>query len=315
MKNKLVILLLIMFNIVWVSAALTIFLNKDKKEETNELNIVTTFYPIYTIANNLVTGIDHVNLINMTENATGCLHDYQMTTNDMKKLENADILIMNGGGMESFIEDIAKTYPNLRIINASDGIQLIKEAKEADEESVKKDDVKESEDYNAHVWLNMDKYQQQIENVKNGLIKLDRKNKSLYEKNAKVYTSKINQLNQELKETLYKPVNDKVIIFHDAFSYLAEELGIEVAYSVEIEADTSLSAGDIAKVIDEIKRNNIKVLLTEKQYGDAIAKSIANETNAKVYTIDSLVSGKPDKDSYINGMKKNIEVLKKALYE
>jgi zinc transport system substrate-binding protein len=312
MKNKFAILIIIMFLIIGGGIGVTALMNKGEKKDGKEITIVTTFYPMYTITANLISGVDNINLVNMTESATGCLHDYQVTTNDMKKLENADILVMNGGGMESFMDDIIKSYPDLTIIDASKGIELIEGEEESEEANGSEELVEEA---NAHVWLNMNKYEQQIENVKNGLISKLNDNNEQLKKNGEEYEEKIRILKTEMEESLKNPVNNKVIIFHDSFSYLAEELGLEVPYAVEIEADSSLSAGDIAKVIDEIKKNEIKVLLTEKQYGDAIAKSIANETDAKVYTIDSLVTGELDKDSYINGMRNNLEVLKEALYQ
>jgi len=74
-----------------------------------------------------------------------------------------------------------------------------------------------------------------------------------------------------------------------------------------------LSAGDISEVIDEVKEKQVKVLFTEEQYSTSIADNIASETDANVYIINSLVTGDMDKDSYINGMKQNLEVLKQAL--
>ena len=97
--------------------------NNINKNEDNTLNIVTSFYPIYISTLNIVKDIPNVNLTNMTKAQTGCLHDYQLTPQDLKILENADILVINGAGMESFLEDIISQYPNIKIIDAI-GINL-----------------------------------------------------------------------------------------------------------------------------------------------------------------------------------------------
>jgi zinc transport system substrate-binding protein len=87
--------------------------------------IVTSFYPEYIIAKNLLDNCDDINLVNMTSETTGCLHDYQLTSKDMKILTTCDGLIINGGDMEPFIDDITKALPNLPIIDSSKGIKLL----------------------------------------------------------------------------------------------------------------------------------------------------------------------------------------------
>jgi zinc transport system substrate-binding protein len=323
MKKKLIAILGIMLIIVIGAAFVTAATRKEEKKE-EKLTVVTSFYPMYILAKNLTQGTN-VDVVNLTEYKTGCLHDYQLTTSDMKKLENADIFIMNGGGMEGFMEDILKSYPNLPVINASEDITYLTSEGHNHEEEADSHEGEagshegeaehryEDEEYNAHVWLNMDYYLKEIMNVQEGLAKLDLENAKTYEENSKEYSSKIETLKNELETTLTGVKEEKVVIFHDSFAYLAQELGLEVIHTVNLDGETALSAGDIAEVIDEVKENQVKVLFTEEQYSTSIAENIASETGAKVYIIDSLVTGDMDKDSYINGMKRNLEVLKQAL--
>ena len=79
---------------------------EDKKEDS--IKVVTSFYPMYLLASNVVKDIDNVELINMTDSATGCLHDYSLTTDNIKLLEDCDIFIINGAGMESFLDKVFK---------------------------------------------------------------------------------------------------------------------------------------------------------------------------------------------------------------
>ena len=88
----------------------------NDSENTNKVKIVTSFYPIYIETINITKGIDGVVVENMTKPQTGCLHDYQMTPADMKKLENANIFIANGAGMESFLEDIINDQNNYTLL-------------------------------------------------------------------------------------------------------------------------------------------------------------------------------------------------------
>lgn len=344
MKKKLMLLLSSMLIISICSVLITYMMNKTE-ENSEDYTIVTSFYPMYVLAKNIIGDADGINLVNLTDYQSGCLHDYQLTTADMKRLENADLLIMNGGGMESFIQDIVESYPELQVINASEGIQfltsehdhthdhvgesyieenhdVVKPVEDSHEEEnpvddypneYNNEDYTHEEEFNAHVWLNMDYYRIQIENVKNGLIKYNESYADEFNYNAKEYDNKIVELKNKYQTTLGDISGNEVVIFHDAFAYLAEELGLEVVYTINIDNETSLSAGEIALVVDEVKDHDIKVLFTEEQYSTNIAGNIANETDAKVYVIDSIVQGSFHEDGYIDAMNYNLEVLKEAL--
>ena len=322
MKKKLMLLLSAMLIISIGSGLITFVVNKEE-ENKEEYTIVTSFYPMYVLAKNIIGDVEGINLVNLTDYQSGCLHDYQLTTTDMKRLENADLFIMNGGGMENFIEEIVESYPELQVINASEGIEFLASEHDhdhdhdGDEEDSHSEDVHDGhdheEEFNAHVWLNMDYYRIQIENVKNGLIKYNEDNSEIYTYNAKEYDNKIAGLKDNFIKTLGDVSGNEVVIFHDAFAYLAKALGLEVVYTINMDNETSLSAGEIAMVVDEIKGHDIKVLFTEEQYSTSIAENIANETGAKVYIIDSIVQGSFDKDGYINAMNYNLEVIKEAL--
>lgn len=334
MRRKLLILFSIMVLISAVSTVFISFTNERLDQEDEKLTIVTSFYPIYVATKNVVSDIDGIELINLAENQTGCLHDYQLTTKDMKKLENADIFIINGGGIEAFATDIVKNYPEITMIDSSKGIEFlpsmeehehghgehIEEEESIEEENHEKEGIvgeqKESHHHgelNPHIWLDPDNYIKQVDNIKNGLIEYNKSNGKKYNENASGYEKKIKQIEKELIEKFKEPKNKDVVIFHDSFAYLAKKLGLEVVHTVNIESDTSLSAGEMKEVIEVIKSHSVKVLFSEEQYSDDIPFSIGKETGARVYVIDSLVTGEEDKDSYIRGMRDNIETLEKAL--
>lgn len=309
-KNKNIIVFFMLIFISFMGFIFTNICTKNNIKNDNKLKIVTSFYPMYIATLNLVSDIDNIELENLTQPQTGCLHDYQLTPNDMIKLEKADIVIINGGGIESFVEDITTNYPNLSIINAGDKIKLL-DSKEHNHEHEHENHIHEF--YNAHTWVSITDYMQEVENIKKQLIKLDTKNKISYERNAKIYLDKLQTLKNNMHNELKNIKNRDIIIFHDSFEYIAKEFDLNIKHIVIMDEDTSLSAGEIAEIIDEIKQNDIKVLFTEQQYSTGIAESIAKETNAKVYTLDSCVSGNLSKDAYIEAMYNNLKVMKEAL--
>jgi len=316
MKKNL-ILVLILVGVALAGVAITFSLSSQEDGLEEKITIVTSFYPMYVATENLVDGIEHIELVNLTENQTGCLHDYQLTTSDMRKLENANVFIMNGGGMEGFVEEIAASYPNLTIIDASKDIEMLESEGNGHHHDGDEDDAEDghvhAEETNAHVWLNPDLYDKQIENIAEGLAEVDKKHAKTIKNNEQVYLSALESVKFNMNEQLSNIQNKQVIIFHDAFAYLAQYLGLDVAYEVDMDGDSGLSAGDIKEVIDEINEHDIKVLFTEQQFSENIADSIAKETDAKVYVINSLVTGDMQKNAYINGMNENIGVLKEAL--
>ncbi|HWT26525.1 MAG TPA: zinc ABC transporter substrate-binding protein, partial [Mobilitalea sp.] len=131
MKKKLLFLISIMLIITAVAGFITI-LSAPKQKDTlyqddGNIHLVTTFYPVYIIALNLTDQVPRITLKNLTDMKTGCLEDYQMTTENMKVLNSAEVLMLNGGGIESFLSDTLKNYPNLPVIDLSKGITMLQE--------------------------------------------------------------------------------------------------------------------------------------------------------------------------------------------
>ena len=300
-----------------------------RQTSQNEHTLVSSFYPEYIILKNLTKGCESIKVNNMTSSATGCLHDYQLTSADMKKLEHTDAFIINGGGMETFLDDIKKAYPNIKIIDSSKNIKLLKNIDshshdehnnyEGDNDSKHNDNEEHDEhehehgEYNAHIWLNPNNYLIQINNIASELYKLYPEYKDTLSKNTKDYMNKVKALQKDI-DNLNKQIQTKkgknAILFHDSFAYIADAFNINIISCIEVESDSSLSAGTIANTIDEINLHNIKILLSEKQFKTTIANNIASETKAKVYILDSLVTGDNSSDSYIKGMESNIKTIK-----
>lgn len=337
MRKKLMLLLMSMLVIALAGAVMIPIIHPKTEGKQasydDKLRIVTTFYPVYLIGLNFADQIDDMEIKSLTNLNTGCLHDYQLTTEDMKIISEADVLVVNGGGMEGFLEDIRTNYPGLAIIDTSQGIVKLKnEEQELEDQSEEKGIVGEEQnqgEYNPHVWLNPKLYTKQIENFRDGLIEYINVSSSdanvdttalIHEinQNAQTYIQKVSDLDAELEEIRkeeqeFDSEKSKAVIFHDSFAYLADRIGMEVAFTVPLDSDTSLSAGDIAEIIDAVKKDNIKYLFTEEQYSDSIAKQIEAETNARVYIINSVVTGEGQKDSYMDAMENNIKVIKEAL--
>ena len=275
---------------------------KQGSSDKKAFRIVTSFYPMYIDVINITKGVDGVEVVNMTKPQTGCLHDYQLTTEDMKTLEQADAFVVNGAGMESFLDKVIKQQKNLKIIDASksDEIHLLKDG---DEE-------------NPHVWLSVTYSIEQVKAITSQLCEADPAHADAYRKNALDYVTKLDKLRTQMHEELDNLPHKDIVTFHEAFPYLAKEFKLNVVSVIEREPRTEPTPQELEETIQQVNALPVKVLFAEPQYSPSAAKTIAAETGAKLYQLDPVVTGEANEqamDAYIDAMKKNMEVLKEAL--
>lgn len=312
MLKKLLILLLVISCMCFSGCSVqTTNIDEDK------FNIVTSFYPIYIATSNIVDGVEGVTLDNMTDVQVGCLHDYQLSTKDMNKLEKSDVFIINGGGMESFLNKVMVSSSDLKIINSSDGIFETEEdsSHEHAEDShvLSSHEHHHDEEKNAHIWVSVNLYIKQVENIAKSLAEIDSINAERYLANAENYIKKLESLNQEMHDALKSVENKNIVTFHEAFDYFADEYDLNIVAVIENEPGTSPSAGQVAQIIEKIKETSAVAIFVEPQYEKTAANVISKETGIPVYTLDPIVSGSLEKDEYERIMRENLSILKDAL--
>lgn len=328
MKNKYVFTAVLLTMILFVGSVLTMaYVRAEQKKEQakdEDLLVVTSFYPMYVAAENVIGDVEGVTLENLSEPQTGCLHDYQLTAADMKLLSKADVFIVNGGGIESFLSDVAESYPDLKIVQACDGIDLLESAEGTGEshndlssnEDADHDDHDHSEhshgDENAHVWMNLADYQIQVQNICNGLSEADSAHAEQYAKNAQTYQGKVQELQQEAAELASQIASQPVVIFHEAYEYIVQEYGLQLAGEMNLDEERQVSAGEVADILHSIEDNHVSVVLAEELYGTDMGEMVAKQSGVKVVYLDTLTRGDYSADSYLEGMRSNIEQLKEA---
>ena len=278
----------------------------------DELIIMTSFYPMYIFCANIAGGVQGVSVLNMAAPDTGCLHDYQLLPADMRALEKADVLVINGAGMESFMDKVLEQYPDLPVITASEGIEMLGEAHEHAHEG---EDDHEDEDVNAHVWLNPELAAQEVENISAALAQLDGAHAQAYEANTAAYAQRIRALGEEMRTALAGVKNRQIITFHEAFPYFAQAFDLEIVGVIEREPGEEPGTRELAQTCDLVRERGVKALFAEPQYPNRAAETIARETGAKVYTLDPIVTGELDKDAYETKMRENLATLLEALGE
>ncbi len=332
MKNKYVFVAVMLLSILIASFGFTsiyVSQNNEAKEE-DDFVVVTSFYPMYIAAMNVVQDIEEVTLKNLSEPQTGCLHDFQLTPEDMKLLSTADVFIINGGGIEQFMEDIAKAYPELLIIEACEGMELLEgghehvheeDAYEVEELHTHEDEhvyeteelhTHEEKDMNAHAWMSVELYRAQIRNIAEGLADADSSHAQIYRKNAQAYDGKLAEIEQLRQDVMGLAAGQEVILFHCAYDYVAEDLQLPIAFCMDLDEERQVSAKEVAEVVDIINEHHVSYIFAEQLYAESMCNMIQNETDVNVVYLDPLTRGKYDKDSYIEGMRNNLLRMKEA---
>ena len=321
---------------------------KNTDEADDMLTVVTSFYPMYIATLNIVDGVKGVRLENLSEPQTGCLHDFQLTPEDMKLLSTADVFVINGGGIESFMSDVAKAYPKLDVVEACEDVALLSEDDadsdhdhdhdadaesdsdhdhdhDADAESDSDHDHDhdadaESDsahnhdhgDENAHAWMSVPRYRTMVKTIASHLAQKDEAHAEEYYANAEKYDAKLAKLEKEQDSLKSLTDGQNIVIFHEAYAYVADDYSMNACYLLDLDEERSVSAGEIKQVISAIKDDGVSVILAEELYGKSMGDTVSRETDVHVVYIDPLNRGEYDKDSYLDGMEQNIELIKDA---
>lgn len=314
------------------------------------VRVAASFYPIYVIAQNVLADVEGVELYQLAQKNTGCLHDYQLLTSDMKALAEARALLVNGAGMESFLGQVHEQLTDLKIIDSSEGIELLpsadddEEAEEDDhdhdaddghdaehdhddehdavEEAVREQNASRGHkhprhhhhgDFNSHIWLDPANAAQMAKNMAKGLQDILPDAAEKMNANAEAFSEKMAKLSSDMSEGLKNVKSRDIVTFHEAFPYFAKAFSLNTVAVIALEPDEPLPPALLKNVIKKVRSAGNPPLFTEPQYSAEAANIVSNETGAPIYELDPAVTGDGSADSYENAMRKNLDVLVEAL--
>lgn len=247
-------------------------------------------------------------------------HDWEPTINDLQKIQQADIIVINGIGFENWINDIDTANSNVIVIDTSNDISVKEnEILEKNKEEIQKNTILHDNSYvddnslaDPHIWLNPIMAKTQVKNIENALVKIDPTNEKYYRQNAKSYTEKLNLLDLKIRNEL-SPCKKDFIAFHNAFAYFSTEYGLN--------QHTILNSNDpnvepTSKTLEEIiilaKKLEINVIFTEEAVNPRTSQVISNEIGGKVLVL-SPIEVLENNTNYILKMEQNLSNLKEAL--
>ena len=269
--------------------------NNSSQQVSDQHKILVTFYPIYQFTK--AVGGDKVDVSVIIPSGVEP-HDWEPTIQDIENLKKANMIIVNGAGLEPWIPKLVSENPNMAIVDSSKNIQLLKH---------------DNNMTDPHIWLDPVLVKIQVQNIADGLIKIDPKNADYYQQNANQYKEKLDSLDNEIKTDLASCNKKDFLSFHDAFSYFSKEYGLNQNTIVGgLNPEAEPTAQTLEEITQKAKTLGINVVFTEEAVNPQISKVIADEIHGKVLVLSPLEVTNIN-DGYIKKMKNNLSNLKEAL--
>jgi zinc transport system substrate-binding protein len=208
------------------------------------------------------------------------------------------MIIINGAGLEPWIPKLVSENPNMVIVDSSKNIELLKH---------------DNNMTDPHIWLDPILVKIQVQNIADGLTKIDPKNADYYQQNANQYKEKLDSLDNEIKTDLASCDKKDFLSFHDAFSYFSKEYGLNQNTIVGgLNPEAEPTAQTLEDMTQKAKTLGINIVFTEEAVNPQISKVIADEIHGKVLVLSPL-EVTDIHDGYIEKMQNNLSNLKEAL--
>lgn len=272
------------------------------------LRVLASFLPMYLFTIHVVGGTPGVVVELMLPASLGCPHDYALTPSDMRKIAAADLLIVNGRGMEEFLgAPVGKANPGIRIVETAASVPPLRETHGGGAPGHGDAEV------NPHTWVSPRNAVLQVRAIEKALSEASPSDASRFRANADAYVGRLETLDQEFEEASRNFRRRNIVTFHNVFAYLARDYGLTIVGQVENAPGQEPSAGEIRRLVRTIREKGVPAVFSEPQYSPRIAEVIAREAGVPVRVLDPVASGSTAPASYEDAMRRNLETLTEAL--
>ena len=280
----------------------------ESEQEQARVTVVATTYPVYLLASAVAENVDGVVVERLNTGAVSCLHDYTLTVSDMKLIEGADVIAMNGAGLEDFMDD-ALAAAKGTVIDCSEGVELLELVGHDHHD----EDETEGEHYDPHFWMDPANAAIMAENLEKGLSQADPDNQQTYADNLTATLAQLESWNSTLQDMVQGSGVEVsgLVTFHDGFQYFAKAFDLPLLAAIEEEEGSEASAQVINETVTLVKEHSIPVIFTEVNGSDATAQAIARETGCQVAQLTMLMDGPDDGklSNYMDGLSANVTAI------
>lgn len=292
--------------------------------------VLCTTFPIYQFTRNVTQGREGVAVSLLLPAQLGCPHDYALPPQDMRQLARADVLVVNGLGLEEFLgAPVREANPRVRVVEASAGIEETlpygDEPEEPGHEAAGTDAEKESPGHrhaghhhagvNPHLFASPRQAARMVRAIAAGLAAADPAGAGVYTRNAGACAARLEALADEFAALGRALANRRVVTQHAVFDYLARDMGLEIVGVVQAHPGQDPSAAEMLRLVKTIRERGAGAVFTEPQYPARVAQAVAREAGIPLAELDPVASGPPDAplDHYERAMRKNLETLRATL--
>ena len=231
----------------------------------------------------------------------------------------AKLLVKNGLGMENFLTKLINSAGNkdLLVIDSSRGITTLDSPEEEGHSEPDHSNHSHSShgEVNPHIWLDPLRAIKQVENIRDGLVKADPSCAASYRSNAATYVAKLKTLNAEITNQLNPYQGKTFVAFHDFAPYFASRYKLKADFLVDV-PELNPSPADLLRVAAEVKRSQLKALLSEPQEGERSFNALAKDLGVIVSVFDPMETGSLQASlnpaTYFKVMRSNVADLIKA---
>lgn len=256
--------------------------------------IAATTLPVYDLTRYLCQDTN-LSVARIITDSVSCLHNYTLSVRQVKTAEQAQTIVISGGGLEDFMSDLLSSQEH--IIDASQGLHAAHS------------DHGHSHEFDPHFWLSPEHAKHMAENICAGLAQQYPANRDAFNRNLAALQKELDELQTYGKEQLSNLSCRKLITFHDGFSYFAEAFDLTILKAIEEESGSEASASELKELIQLQQLHDLPAVFVE-QNGSVSAANILNaETGVKIFKLDMAISG----NDYFSAMYQNIDTIKEAM--
>ena len=252
--------------------------------------ILATTAPVAQIVGAITAGTD-LTVATLISEPVSCVHDYALSVDQMRAVEQAKHIVISGAGLEEFMADVLTSRA---VIDASEGLALL---------------PGEEGESDPHTWLAPENMIAMTRTVEAALAAEYPQHAALFAENADIWCGKLDELQAYGEQLLSSLSCRRLVTFHDGFAYFAKAFDLEIAASMEIEAGSEPSARELEEIISLLQDQNIPAVFTEINGTADAAELVARETGCAVFSLDTAISSA----NYLSAMTQNIDTIKEAL--
>lgn len=261
--------------------------------------IAATTLPVYEFSSRLCEGTD-LSVTRLVTESVSCLHDYSLSVSQVRAVEEAEIVVLSGAGLEDFLMDVVGDKPT---IDSSENIELLECEHDHDH------DHGHDHERDAHIWLSPANAKVMAQNICSGLSQKYPQWTDTFSGNLSALLGDIDALALYGQNRLSTLSCRELITFHDGFAYFAESFDLTILEAVEEESGSEASAAELKHLIEMVREHDLPAVFTEQNGSASAAAILSAETGAKCFALDMAMSG----DSWFAAMYHNIDTLKEAL--